>query len=165
MESDILVARQSGVTTITFNRPDQRNAIGYEGWTQLQRILADVEEDDEARVVVLTGAGDKAFSAGADIKDFDLYRSDSKGARKYSGKGERCRLSAAPPSVTSTALSKPSSPGPATFTLKPSSSVFGPSLASSSGASGCWEGWRVGGWVSFLTRPGSLWLRNACKLL
>ena len=84
MESDILVAQQSGVTTITFNRPDQRNAIGFEGWTQLQRILADVEKDDEARVVVLTGAGDKAFSAGADIKDFDLYRSDSKGSRKYS---------------------------------------------------------------------------------
>ena len=84
MESDILVAQQSGVTTITFNRPNQRNAIGYEGWTQLRRILADVEEDDDARVVVLTGAGDEAFSAGADIKDFDRYRSDSKGARKYS---------------------------------------------------------------------------------
>ena len=80
---DILIEAREGVATITFNRPGQRNAINYDGWLELQRIAVELERDDQVRVVVVTGTGDSAFSAGADIKDFDRYRSDSTTARVY----------------------------------------------------------------------------------
>ena len=76
-QDDILVERDGSVATVTFNRPTQRNAISYAGWLELQRIAIELERDDGVRVVVFTGAGDRAFSAGADIKDFEQYRIDN----------------------------------------------------------------------------------------
>jgi enoyl-CoA hydratase/carnithine racemase len=55
------------VATVTINRPDRRNALSWTVMTELRHALATVKADREARVVVLTGAGDKAFSAGADL--------------------------------------------------------------------------------------------------
>ena len=83
MADDIVLERRDGIATITLNRPDQRNAIDYEGWLELGRVAEALAADDGVRVVVLTGAGDDAFSAGADIKDFDRYRTDSTQARAY----------------------------------------------------------------------------------
>ena len=83
MAEEVLVERQDGVATVTFNRPDQRNAISYDNWRQLNRIADELERDDDVKVVILTGAGEKAFSAGADIKDFELYRNDSESAKSY----------------------------------------------------------------------------------
>jgi len=83
MAENILVERANGVATVTFNRPDQRNAFRHDGWLELRRITDELDNDFEVKVVVLTGAGDKAFSAGADIKDFELYRNDSDSARTY----------------------------------------------------------------------------------
>ena len=83
MTNDILIERDAGVATVIFNRPDQRNAIDYAGWLELQRIAIELERDDSVRVVVLTGAGDRAFSAGADIKDFERYRINSRIAKVY----------------------------------------------------------------------------------
>lgn len=83
MTDDILVEKADGIATVTFNRPDQRNAIAYEGWLKLKRIAVELEGDDDVRVVVFRGAGDRAFSSGADIKDFELYRSNSKVAQDY----------------------------------------------------------------------------------
>lgn len=83
MANDILVERDGSVATVIFNRPDQRNAISYAGWLELRRIAMALERDDGVRVVVLTGAGDRAFSAGADIKDFERYRSNSRIAEVY----------------------------------------------------------------------------------
>ena len=83
MTEDILASSQDGVATVTFNRPTQRNAISYHGWHELRRIALDLERDDSVKVVVFTGAGDAAFSAGADIKDFESYRNDSFKARVY----------------------------------------------------------------------------------
>jgi enoyl-CoA hydratase/carnithine racemase len=80
---DIVLEHRDGIATVILNRPKQRNAIGYEGWLELRRVAEELAKDDEARVVVLTGAGDDAFSAGADIKDFDRYRTDSAQARAY----------------------------------------------------------------------------------
>lgn len=84
MGDHILVEKRDGVATVTFNRPDQRNAISYHGWLELQRISSDLEHDDDVKVVVFTGAGEKAFSAGADIKDFETYRENSAKAKVYS---------------------------------------------------------------------------------
>ncbi|MDE2686203.1 MAG: enoyl-CoA hydratase-related protein [Chloroflexota bacterium] len=82
-QNDILVEHDGGVATVIFNRPTQRNAISYAGWLELQRIAIDLERDDSVRVVVFTGAGDRAFSAGADIKDFEQYRINSQIAKVY----------------------------------------------------------------------------------
>ncbi len=55
------------VATVTINRPERRNALSWTVITELRVALAAVKADREARVLVLTGAGDKAFSAGADL--------------------------------------------------------------------------------------------------
>ena len=56
-----------GVATITINRPDRRNAMSWTVMTELRDAFARAKHDAAARVVVLTGAGDKAFCAGADL--------------------------------------------------------------------------------------------------
>ena len=84
MTDDILVSNEDGIATVTFNRPGQRNAIDYHGWLELRRIALGLERDPDVKVAVFTGAGDSAFSAGADIKDFESYRSDSTMAKVYS---------------------------------------------------------------------------------
>jgi enoyl-CoA hydratase/carnithine racemase len=84
MSDDILLDIQHGIATVTFNRADQRNAIQYHGWLELRRLAIDLDDDDQVKVVVFTGAGDRAFSAGADIKDFENYRNNSTKAKVYS---------------------------------------------------------------------------------
>lgn len=65
---DIIFDKNEGIATITLNRPEALNAFSKEVVTEILQALADVAEDEAIRVVVLTGAGEKAFSAGADIK-------------------------------------------------------------------------------------------------
>jgi enoyl-CoA hydratase/carnithine racemase len=62
------VVRDGGVAVVTVNRPDAMNALDVEHAEALSDHLEDLAADPEARVVLLTGAGDKAFVAGADIK-------------------------------------------------------------------------------------------------
>ena len=83
MSDNILVDRRLMVATITFNRPAQRNAISFQMWGQLAQIFQDLDADKDTRAIVITGAGEEAFSAGADIQDFDQYRSDSTKGRIY----------------------------------------------------------------------------------
>ena len=83
MTGGIRLERRGSVATIILDTPRRRNAISYDGWLQLGRTARSLAEDGETRVVVITGSGDEAFSAGADIKDFDAYRTDSGQARVY----------------------------------------------------------------------------------
>lgn len=83
MNDHLLVQRQPPVATITINRPDQRNAISFAMWGELSRLLTELDSEREIRVVVITGAGHEAFSAGADIQDFEKHRSDSHKGRGY----------------------------------------------------------------------------------
>ena len=83
LTTDILCERRDGVATVTFNRPERRNAITYDGWRLLSRIAEEIASDDCVRVVVFTGSGELAFSAGADIADFDRYRHDAESAKVY----------------------------------------------------------------------------------
>src|SRR5919106_1811988 len=62
------VERDGGVATITVNRPDALNALDLEHLRELHGRLDELARGDDARVVVLTGAGERAFVAGADIK-------------------------------------------------------------------------------------------------
>ena len=83
MPGHILLERDPPVATVTINRPEQRNAINYRMWGELSELLSRLDEQRDIRVVVITGAGGEAFSAGADISDFEEYRSDSKNGRDY----------------------------------------------------------------------------------
>ena len=83
MTDHILQEITDNVATVTLNRPEQRNAISYEMWRRLADIFAGLERNSAVRCIVIQGAGGKAFSAGADIKDFDAHRYDSKSAARY----------------------------------------------------------------------------------
>lgn len=62
--------RDDGIAVLTLNRPDKLNALNAELRQRLKDALADLAADDAVRVVVLHGAGEKAFAAGADISEF-----------------------------------------------------------------------------------------------
>jgi enoyl-CoA hydratase len=68
--SELLRERHGHIEILTINRPEARNAINLATATALSTALDDIEADDDVRVVVLTAAGDKAFSAGMDLKAF-----------------------------------------------------------------------------------------------
>ncbi len=64
----VLVERRGHVMIVTLNRPEARNAINEAVWLGAGEALAEAERDVEVRVVVITGAGDQSFCAGADLK-------------------------------------------------------------------------------------------------
>ena len=64
---NILAERVEHVAIITLNRPEKLNALSYELAMELDEELTKIESDDDARVVILTGAGPRAFSSGGDI--------------------------------------------------------------------------------------------------
>lgn len=72
-----------GVGRVTFNQPEKRNAMSVEMWDGLTAILDAWENDAQVRVVVLTGAGDKAFVSGADISQFAKSRSNADAQKEY----------------------------------------------------------------------------------
>jgi enoyl-CoA hydratase/carnithine racemase len=70
MADEVLYDVKGGVATVTLNRPDQRNALNGELLAALVEAMKNVRDDPEVRAVVLTGAGDKVFCAGADLGGF-----------------------------------------------------------------------------------------------
>ncbi len=91
-EAPILLLEKDGpIGWITFNRPDKRNAVGQETWQLMPDYVDDLAADDAIRVVVLRGAGDKAFVAGADISQFKDRRrnmDDEEVYRRVSARGQ-----------------------------------------------------------------------------
>ncbi|MDF1792565.1 MAG: enoyl-CoA hydratase [Thalassobaculaceae bacterium] len=74
-ENRLLVERRGRVGVVTFNNPSKHNAMSLDMWREGREAVATFADDDEIRCVVLTGAGDKAFVAGADISKFENERS------------------------------------------------------------------------------------------
>ena len=70
MYNNLIVETQNQVTTITINRPNQLNALNKETIGELHNALNSANEDSGVGVIILTGSGEKAFVAGADIKEF-----------------------------------------------------------------------------------------------
>jgi enoyl-CoA hydratase/carnithine racemase len=80
-----LIGRKEGaIGWMIFNNPERRNAVSLDMWRAIPEVLGAFEADPEVRVVVFTGAGDKAFVAGADISQFEAERSDSTAEARYS---------------------------------------------------------------------------------
>ncbi len=79
----MLASIEDGIGWITFNNPARRNAISLEMWEGLGIILESFQQDDEVRVVVMKGAGDKAFVSGADISEFDKERGNAEQKKRY----------------------------------------------------------------------------------
>lgn len=74
------------VATVTINRPEQHNAINYAMWCALPALCAELEANDDVRVVIWRGAGEGAFSAGGDIGEFEAHRANVTQAQNYNAK-------------------------------------------------------------------------------
>ncbi|HLJ01091.1 MAG TPA: enoyl-CoA hydratase [Bradyrhizobium sp.] len=90
-EGKILKSITDGVGIITFNNPDKRNAMSIEMWEGLGQALSELRDDDHVRVVILTGAGDKAFMSGADISQFEKNRHNAQASEEYNKRSEAQR--------------------------------------------------------------------------
>jgi len=75
--------KDGGVGWMIFNNPERRNALGLEMQQAIPQILGEFADDDEIRVVVMTGAGGKAFVSGADISEFEQRRSSPEAIAEY----------------------------------------------------------------------------------
>jgi enoyl-CoA hydratase len=84
--STVLLERRGSHAVITLNRPDKLNALNGELLQTLATVLADVKADTAIHAVVITGSGDKAFAAGADIRE--LHQQDSYGGRLFAEGGQ-----------------------------------------------------------------------------
>ncbi len=78
----MLAEKADGIGWMTFNNPARRNATSLEMWQAIAVILDDFAADPAVRVVVMRGAGDKAFVSGADISQFEAQRADAEGAAR-----------------------------------------------------------------------------------
>jgi enoyl-CoA hydratase len=90
-DSKILQSVNDGVGVITFNNPAKRNAMSLDMWEGLGNALVELRDNPDVRVVILTGAGDKAFVSGADISQFEKVRHNAAASEEYSRKSEAQR--------------------------------------------------------------------------
>jgi enoyl-CoA hydratase/carnithine racemase len=83
MNDSVLVARDGDIATVTLNNPARLNALSLAMWERLGAVAAELDADESLRCVVIRGAGDKAFAAGADIAAFENERANSGQAKAY----------------------------------------------------------------------------------
>ena len=94
----LLLEKEGPIGWIIFNRPEKRNAVGIETWELMPKYIHDLATDDAIRVIIMRGAGDKAFVAGADISQFKDRRRNMADEEEYRKIGARGReaISASP---------------------------------------------------------------------
>lgn len=84
LTTDKIIAEKDGhIGWLTFNQPDKRNAVSLAMWQAIPTVLTEFEADPEIRVIVLKGAGNKAFVAGADISEFETVRGTAEKVAYY----------------------------------------------------------------------------------
>jgi len=87
-QDETVVSRDGPVVTLTFNRPEARNAMTWGMYDRLYQVCEEVDADDSVRVLVLRGAGGKAFVAGTDISQFKVFERAEDGIA-YERDGDR----------------------------------------------------------------------------
>jgi enoyl-CoA hydratase/carnithine racemase len=87
-KEEVLVARDGAIVSLTFNRPEARNAMTWGMYQRLYEVCEEVDADDSIRVLVLKGAGGKAFVAGTDISQFTKFK-DGEDGIKYEKDGDK----------------------------------------------------------------------------
>jgi len=88
MSDTILVQREAAVATVVLNNPEKLNALSFAMWMRLGEVMRELEADEGVRCIVLRGAGEKAFAAGADIAEFEQVRANARVAKDYGDKIE-----------------------------------------------------------------------------
>ncbi|MCV2491165.1 enoyl-CoA hydratase-related protein [Geodermatophilus sp. YIM 151500] len=83
MSDHLLVERQGDIATLVLNKPKSHNAISIDMYRDLPGLVADLDGDPQVKVVVVRGAGQKAFASGADISEFEQERGNATAARNY----------------------------------------------------------------------------------
>ena len=83
MPGEILLARDGTIATVTLSNPGKLNALDLAMWKRLGEVMRELDRDKTLRCVVVRGAGNEAFAAGADISEFGKTRNNSRVARKY----------------------------------------------------------------------------------
>ena len=83
VEDKLLARKDGGIGEIIFNNPARHNAVSLEMWQRMETLLAEFAEDPDLRVLVVSGAGGKAFVSGADISKFESERASSDAQRVY----------------------------------------------------------------------------------
>jgi enoyl-CoA hydratase len=83
-DGKILKSVADGVGIIIFNNPEKRNAMSLDMWEGLGSALIELRDDPDVRVVIMVGAGDKAFVSGADISQFEKTRHNAEASEEYS---------------------------------------------------------------------------------
>jgi enoyl-CoA hydratase/carnithine racemase len=89
MTDRMIVRKDGNVGWMVFNNPARHNALSLEMWSAIADIVADFEADPEVRIIVMTGAGEKAFVSGADISEFEKQRSTAEAAAAYDAASEK----------------------------------------------------------------------------
>ena len=79
----VLLERQGEIAKVTLNQPSKLNAVNNQMWTRLREIFVELDADEGLRCVIMAGAGERAFSVGADISEFEQNRSTIEKARRY----------------------------------------------------------------------------------
>jgi len=83
MNESVLVSRDGAIATVTLSNPEKLNALGLDSWKRLGEVMRELDADKTLRCIVIRGAGEKAFAAGADIAEFETTRKNAKVAKKY----------------------------------------------------------------------------------
>lgn len=92
MYQTLLASLENGIYTITINRPDKLNALNKDVFTDLNTALDEIENNQEIKSVIITGAGPKAFVAGADISEFNALNKDQAMALAKRGQDTFARI-------------------------------------------------------------------------
>jgi enoyl-CoA hydratase len=79
----VLLEREGEIARVTLNQPAKLNAINNRMWTRLREVFGELDADPTLRCVILCGSGERAFSVGADISEFEQNRSTIEKARAY----------------------------------------------------------------------------------
>ncbi|HSF48964.1 MAG TPA: enoyl-CoA hydratase-related protein [Burkholderiales bacterium] len=83
MEQPVLLQRDGAIATVVLNNPDKLNALNRQIWKQLGTVMRELSDEESPRIIVLRGAGDQAFAAGADISEFENERANATQAKTY----------------------------------------------------------------------------------